>query len=73
VKEPFALTLMLGLAAPAEVITAVRRIIELTVARAFVTVVFEPVTAAYPKELGLRPEEVGVVPDPSQEAFDIST
>jgi hypothetical protein len=66
VKDPFALVLMLGLAAPAVVITAVRIMIELVVARAFVTVVFEPVTATYPKELGFIPEEVELVP--SQEA-----
>jgi hypothetical protein len=45
VKEPADLTLMLGLAAPAEVITAVRRMIEVAVAREFVTVVLDPVTA----------------------------
>jgi hypothetical protein len=50
------------LAAPAVVFTAVRRIIELGVARLFVTVVLEPVTATYPNELALRPEEVEAEP-----------
>lgn len=53
---------MLGGDVPEVVETAVRRIIELGVARGFVTVVFEPVTLTVPKELGLRPEEVAAEP-----------
>ena len=45
VKDPADLALMLGLAAPAVAFTAVRRMMELAVARLFVTVVLEPVTA----------------------------
>jgi hypothetical protein len=65
VKEPADLVFKIGCAAPAVVSFAVRRIIELGVARGFVTVVLEPVTATVPKELGLRPEEA--VCSPSHE------
>lgn len=66
-NEPALRTLMLGVAVPAVVETAVRRMIELGVAREFVTVVLLPVTVTVPKELGLRPEVV--VCEPSQEGL----
>ena len=53
---------MLGGDVPEVVETAVRRMIELVVARLFVTVVLEPVTVTVPNELGLRPEEVEAEP-----------
>ena len=55
---------MLGVAVPAVVDTAVKRIIEEAVARLFVTVVLLPVTETVPKEFGLRPDDV--VCSPSQ-------
>jgi hypothetical protein len=67
VNEPADLTLILGVAVPEVVETAVRRIIEVGVARLFVTVVLLPVTVTVPKEFGLRPAEVRPVPGPSQE------
>jgi hypothetical protein len=62
VNEPADLVLILGVAVPETVDTAVRRIIEEAVARLFVTVVLLPVTVTVPKESGLRPDDVSCVP-----------
>ena len=66
VNEPADLTLILGVAVPEDVETAVKRIIEEAVARLFVTVVLLPVTVTVPKDAGLSPEEVAA-PGPSQD------
>jgi len=62
VNEPADLTLILGVAVPDVVETAVKRIIEEVVARLFVTVVLLPVTVTVPKEAGLRPEVASCAP-----------
>ena len=66
VNEPADLTLILGVAVPEVVETAVKRITEVAVARLFVTVVLLPVTLTVPKEAGLIPEVVPS-PGPSQD------
>jgi len=66
VNEPADLTLILGVAVPDVVETAVKRITDVAVARLFVTVVLLPVTVTVPKDAGLRPEEVAS-PGPSQD------
>jgi hypothetical protein len=63
---------MLGVAVPAVVDTAVKRIIEVAVARLFVTVVLLPVTVTVPKAFGLRPDDVCSEPSQLGKA-DIST
>lgn len=56
---------------PAVVDTAVKRIMEVAVARLFVTVVLLPVTVTVPKAFGLRPEDVCSEPSQLGRAEDI--